>query len=223
MNTDGRVEGGPPKWALQIAEGACRAGTSWHRAPHSQAPSAACQARVLSPDFYCNFPLYSRAKQPKSCESNPQAMSVSISFPGCLREPTTWVNYPLWKSHLSSNPWAQSPFRLVPSHFWTLLLLIVCDVHLLCMPQNIVPCSPLPGFPSLFPFLLFLGLGAALWSSDSKRNLKMPAGERERDRHAERQTDPSTKILTWNWNHSLGREGTENIQVRSRNQDGVLA
>lgn len=74
------------------------------------------------------------------------------------------VNYPLWKSHLSSNLWAWSPFRLVPFPFWTLLLLIGCDVHLPCMPQNIVPCSLLPGLPYLFPFLLFLGLRESLWT-----------------------------------------------------------
>lgn len=170
--------------------------------------------RPLNPhDFYCNFHLYSPAKQAKSCESNPQAMSLSISFPCCLQEPTPRVNYPLWKSHLSSNPWAQSPFRLVPSRFWTLLLLIGCDVHLLSMPQNIVPCHPLPGFPSLFAVLWFTGLGhpCGLWTV------------REKDRHMERLTDPSIRIVTWNWNHTLGREGTENIQIRGRNQDGVLA
>lgn len=133
-------------------------------------------------DFYCNFPLYSWAKQAKSCESNSQAMSLSISFPSCLWEPTPWVNYPLWKSHLSSNPWAQSPLRLVPSPFWTLLLLIGCDIHLLCMPQNIVSCSSLSGLPYLFPFLLFLRLGESLWTTDPKRNLKMSA-ERKRQTH----------------------------------------
>lgn len=119
----------------------------------SNSNSLSCTLLV---DLPSNSPLHSWAKQGKSCESNSQALSVSISSPSCLQEPTPWVNYPLWKSHLSSNPWARSFSGWCPLVFWTSLFLIGCDIYLFCMPQAVLSGFSLPGWPYLLTLELIL-------------------------------------------------------------------
>lgn len=184
MNTDGRVKGGCPyvspsdRW--RGLEGR-HFRTQSHPFSSSFSHLPGSSPRMTSIATSLSIPEPNRQRAVKAI---PRLCHCRSAFPTASGNPL-WVNYPLWKSHLSSNPWAQSPFRLVPSPFWTLLLLISCDVHLLCMPQNIVPCSPLPRLPYLFPFLVFLGPGESLWTSDPKRNLKMSA-ERKRQTHGKK-------------------------------------
>lgn len=58
---------------------------------------------------------------------------------------------------------------------------------------------------------LILGSGESSWTSDTKKDLKMSAGKREK-RHADRWTNSSAKILISNWKHSLCRKGTDKEQ-----------
>lgn len=150
MNANIDVQAGNSQLAAELQGGApMPLLLHTHLVPHFERQSSL--SWTLLADLHSNFSLHSWAKQGKSCESNSQALSVSISSPGCLREPTPWVNYPLWKSHLSSNPWARSFSGWCPLVFWTSLFLIGCDIYLLCMPQSVlsgffsswmsIPCS----------------------------------------------------------------------------------
>lgn len=60
--------------------------------------------------------------------------------------------YPQAPEHRALSGWC-------PLGFWTLLLLIGCDVHLLCMPQNILPGSLFVDFHTCSQFYQFWSLG----------------------------------------------------------------
>lgn len=119
-------------------------------------------------------------------------------LPSCLWEPSAWVNYSSWKSHLSSSPWAPSSFGLLPSPFWNL----VASNWLWCPPSpSAAEYSPrffsskISLLPYLLPFLLILGFGESLWTSDTRKsNLKVSVGERESDKQTDRHICKDTDL-----------------------------